>query len=130
MDRGELRRFARHANLQLPPGRNPRALELAERLWAENPAPLQMAERVLRLFREEPFYYTLNPPLLGANAVDDFLFNSRQGFCEHYASAFVVLMRAAGVPARAVTGYLGGEVNPVDQVLTVRQSAAHAWAEI
>ncbi|MCL2076641.1 MAG: DUF3488 and transglutaminase-like domain-containing protein [Betaproteobacteria bacterium] len=129
MDRGELSRFARRNNLQLPDGRNRRSLAFAEQLWAENPTPEQMAERLLRFFRDEPFYYTLDPPLLGANAVDDFIFNSRQGFCEHYASAFVVLMRAAGVPTRAVTGYLGGEVNPVDRVLTVRQSAAHAWAE-
>ncbi|MDR0233773.1 MAG: DUF3488 and transglutaminase-like domain-containing protein [Zoogloeaceae bacterium] len=130
MDVGELRRFLRHVNLQLPPGRNPRAQKLAEELWAENPAPDRMAARLLRFFREEPFYYTLDPPLLGVHAVDDFLFASRQGFCEHYASAFVVLMRAVGVPARVVTGYLGGEVNPLDQVLTVRQSAAHAWAEV
>jgi len=129
LDRGELPRISRYINLQLPAGRNPRAQEFARRLWAENPTPEQMSARLLRFFREEPFYYTLDPPLLGANAMDDFIFNSRQGFCEHYASAFVVLMRAAGVPARAVTGYLGGEVNPVDQVLTVRQSAAHAWAE-
>jgi hypothetical protein len=74
--------------------------------------------------------YTLEPPLLGRDAVDDFLFDSKAGFCEHYAGAFVVLMRAMGVPARVVTGYQGGEMNPVDGYLTVRQSDAHAWAEI
>ena len=64
----------------------------------------------MTLFREQPFYYTLTPPLLGGEIVDDFLFRTRQGFCEHYASAFVFLMRAAGVPARVVTGYQGGEM--------------------
>jgi hypothetical protein len=77
-----------------------------------------------------PFRYTLSPPLLGRDSMDEFLFSTRAGFCEHYASAFVVLMRAAGIPARVVTGYQGGEMNPVDRYLTVRQSDAHAWAEV
>jgi hypothetical protein len=82
------------------------------------------------MFREQPFIYTLAPPELGDNPVDQFLFETRSGFCEHYASAFTFLMRAAGVPARVVTGYLGGEVNPVDGYLVVRQSEAHAWTEV
>jgi len=83
------------------------------------------------MFRREKFFYTLTPPLLaGANVVDGFLFNSRRGFCEHYAASFVFLMRAAGVPARVVTGYQGGEANPLGNYLIVRQSDAHAWAEI
>ncbi|MDR1889321.1 MAG: DUF3488 and transglutaminase-like domain-containing protein [Zoogloeaceae bacterium] len=118
------------ASLQLPRDYNPRTLELARRWRAENPDPRQLAERALRHFHDEAFYYTLEPPLLGAQAMDDFLFNTRSGFCEHYASAFVTLMRAAGVPARVVMGYLGGELNPVDGFLVVRQSSAHAWAEI
>ncbi|MDQ5960629.1 MAG: protein-glutamine gamma-glutamyltransferase, partial [Pseudomonadota bacterium] len=72
----------------------------------------------------------LQPPLLGNNSVDQFLFETRRGFCEHYASAFVFLMRAAGIPARVVAGYQGGEINPVDGYVVVRQSDAHAWAEI
>ncbi len=80
--------------------------------------------------RQGGFAYTLEPPLLGANPVDEFLFSTKAGFCEHFASAFVFLMRAAGVPARVVTGYQGGELNPVDQIITVRQSDAHAWAEV
>ena len=68
--------------------------------------------------------------LLGRHSVDDFLFDTREGFCEHFASAFVFLMRAAGIPARVVTGYQGGELNPVDSIITVRQSDAHAWAEV
>jgi protein-glutamine gamma-glutamyltransferase len=81
-------------------------------------------------FRDGGLRYTLSPPLLGMHSVDEFLFETRSGFCEHFASAFVVLMRAAGVPARVVTGYQGGEVNPVDGHLLVRQSDAHAWAEV
>jgi hypothetical protein len=68
--------------------------------------------------------------VLGADPVDEFLFQTRSGFCEHYASAFTFLMRAAGIPARVVTGYLGGEINPVDGYLVVRQSDAHAWTEV
>ena len=70
------------------------------------------------------------PPELGRNSVDEFLFETRRGFCEHYASAFVFLMRAAGIPARVVTGYQGGEMNPLSDYLIVRQSEAHAWAEV
>jgi transglutaminase-like putative cysteine protease len=87
-------------------------------------------QRALALFREQEFTYTLQPPLLGEQPIDDFLFKTRKGFCEHYASAFVVLMRAAGLPARVVGGYQGGELNPVDGYLVVRQSDAHAWAEV
>jgi hypothetical protein len=87
-------------------------------------------DKVLSYFSEQPFFYTLQPPLLPDNPIDGFLFETRRGFCEHYASAFVFLMRAAGVPARVVTGYQGGEVNPVDKVLLVHQFDAHAWAEV
>jgi hypothetical protein len=74
--------------------------------------------------------YTLKPPILGENPVDDFLFNTKRGFCEHYATSFVYLMRASGVPARIVTGYQGGEYNPNGDYYIVRQSDAHAWAEV
>ena len=84
----------------------------------------------MNYFNEQPFIYTLNPPLLGNDAMDDFLFETQRGFCEHYSSAFVYLIRAAGIPARVVTGYQGGEKNPVDDYLIVRQSSAHAWAEV
>lgn len=115
--------------LRLPQGYNPRTLALAENLRQDG-NPAASAQAVLAMFRQQQFYYTLEPPLLGRDSVDDFLFNSKAGFCEHYASAFVVLMRAMGVPARVVTGYQGGELNPVDGYLIVRQSDAHAWAEI
>lgn len=118
------------ANLQLPPGRNPRTLALARSWQRENQDPAWLVQRALQHFRQEAFSYTLSPPLLGQEAMDDFLFRTRQGFCEHYASAFVILMRAAQVPARVVTGYMGGELNPVDNFLVVRQLDAHAWAEV
>lgn len=114
--------------LALPADVNPRARALASE-WSSRPAK-EIAEAALAMFRQEDFHYTLRPPLLGRDAMDEFLFVTRRGFCEHYASAFVFLMRAAGVPARVVAGYQGGEVNPVDGYLTVRQSDAHAWAEI
>jgi hypothetical protein len=86
--------------------------------------------KALDFFRTEPFFYTLVPPLLGTQPVDEFLYDSRRGFCEHFASSFVFLMRAAGIPARVVTGYLGGEINSLGNYLIVRQSDAHAWAEV
>lgn len=115
--------------LQLPAGYNPRTRELAIELRQATQDPRQLAQRLMQMFREQPFRYTLQPPPLGQHSVDEFLFNTRAGFCEHYASAFVVLMRAMEIPARVVTGYQGGEVNPLDGYLTVRQSDAHAWAE-
>ena len=85
---------------------------------------------MLERFRREAFEYTLEPPPLGAEPVDEFLFGTRQGFCEHYASAFAVLMRAAGIPARVVAGYQGGELNAYGGYVLVRQSSAHAWNEV
>lgn len=117
-------------NRQLPARANPRARQLAERWRGESADDAALVARVLAHFRDEEFVYTLQPPLLGEHPVDDFLFVSRRGFCEHYASAFAFLMRAAGVPARVVTGYQGGERNPVDAYWVVRQSDAHAWVEI
>ncbi len=116
--------------LRLPPGLNPRTRELAVEWQAQFKSPELISNAALRFFRQQSFFYTLQPPLLGQHAIDDFLFTTRRGFCEHFASAYVVLMRAAGVPARVVAGYQGGEINPVDGYLTVRQSDAHAWAEI
>ncbi len=116
--------------LQLPPGRHQRALAMAAQWRAENADAARLVDRALTLFNQEPFYYTLNPPMLFNDAVDQFLFDTRQGFCEHYAAAFVVLMRGAGVPARVVTGYQGGALNPVGNYLIVRQRDAHAWTEV
>lgn len=118
----------RELALQLNDDANPQSFALAKQ-WSTQ-APTQIVANALNLFKNEHFIYTLSPPLLGTNPVDDFLFNTRKGFCEHYASSFVFLMRAAGVPARVVTGYQGGELNPVGNYLIVRQSDAHAWAEV
>ncbi|MBK8185525.1 MAG: DUF3488 domain-containing transglutaminase family protein [Candidatus Competibacteraceae bacterium] len=126
---GHLDPIERTTALRLPARGNPRARALTAE-WRQGGArPEALIDAALFLFREQAFYYTLNPPLLGSDSVDDFLFRTRRGFCEHYASAFVFLMRAAGVPARVVTGYQGGERNTFGDYLIVRQSDAHAWAE-
>ncbi|WP_338771647.1 DUF3488 and transglutaminase-like domain-containing protein [Massilia sp. METH4] len=116
--------------LQLPAGSNPKARELGRQIRAARDDDARIVAHTLLLLREKRFVYTLQPPLLGRESIDEFLFVTRQGFCEHFAGAFVFLMRAAGVPARVVTGYQGGELNPVDGYMTVRQSDAHAWAEV
>jgi protein-glutamine gamma-glutamyltransferase len=125
--------------LVLPAGFNPRTLQFAAEL-REQVVPgtsterfahdAELANAVLDHFRRGGYGYTLEPPVLGRHSIDEFLFDTRLGFCEHYASAFVFLMRVLDVPARVVTGYQGGEQNPVDGFMTVRQSDAHAWAEI
>ncbi|MDQ1833413.1 transglutaminase TgpA family protein [Massilia scottii] len=116
--------------LALPQGFNPRTLETGAQIARMSADPAARANAVLGMFTKMPFSYTLQPPLLGRDSVDEFLFKTRAGFCEHFASAFVVLMRAADVPARVVIGYQGGELNPIDGFLMVRQTEAHAWAEI
>ena len=121
----------RAANLALPRGIDPRARALAGRWRRTSSNARDVVRKALAYFHREPFYYTLTPPLLhGRNRVDQFLFRTRRGFCEHYAGAFAVLMRAAGIPARVVTGYAGGTINPYDGWLVVRQANAHAWDEV
>lgn len=116
--------------LAVPTGFNPATLAFARQLQLTSADPQQRVRSVLNYFRQQPFSYTLEPPILGRNGIDDFLFTTRAGFCEHYAAAFVVLMREMQIPARVVSGYQGGEINPVDGYLEIRQSDAHAWAEI
>lgn len=111
------------------PAVSARVAALARELRAGR-SDAETARAALGHFREQDFYYTLTPPLLGDDPVDEFLFESRRGFCEHYAAAFVTLMRVAGIPARVVTGYQGGEYNPAGRYYIVRQSDAHAWAEV
>ena len=117
-------------NTALPRGRNPRSLALAHDLRARAGGDAAFVAAVLGFLRSGGFVYSLEPEKLGPEQIDDFLFRTRTGFCGHYASAFTVLMRAGGVPARVVTGYLGGEWNPVGGYLVVRQSDAHAWVEV
>ncbi len=125
-----LSKLARQTELALPPERNPRSAQLAREMRGRAGSDGAFVGAVLELLRTGGFVYSLTPPLLNRDSVDDFLFNSRSGFCGHYASAFVMLMRAAGVPARVVTGYLGGEWNPIGGYFIIRQSDAHAWAEV
>lgn len=92
--------------------------------------PKNTVNNVLNYFATQNFYYSRTPPLLYNDPVDEFLFESKRGYCEHYASSFTILMRLAGIPARVVTGYQGGEINPIDNYMTIRQSDAHAWSEV
>jgi hypothetical protein len=114
----------------LPAGSNPRARALAETWLADRPSSATIVERAMDYLRSQPFEYTLTPPALGAQPVDEFLFETREGFCEHYASALTFLLRAADLPARVVMGYQGGEFNALGGYYIVRQSDAHAWTEV
>lgn len=116
--------------LNLPDGAHPKARALAEEWRRRGLSDQELLATAAEFFRSQAFVYTLTPPALPYDPVDQFLFDSRRGFCEHYASALTVLMRAAGVPARVVTGYLGGEMNPLSNYMIVRQSDAHAWTEV
>ena len=127
----ELSPWRRRMELELPGDSNPRTRQLAREIAAQSAEPAETVQRILDMFTREPFVYTLQPPLLPQNdGMDAFLFDTRRGFCEHYASAFVIMMRAAGIPARVVAGYQGGEVNPINGTVIVHQFDAHAWAEV
>lgn len=116
--------------LQLPDKHHIRTKQLAKQWLKQTQDPLQLVQIALNHFNQRNFYYTLTPPPLAGDSIDSFLFESQRGFCEHYAASFTILMRAAGVPTRIVTGYQGGEINPIDQFLVIRQRDAHAWTEV
>jgi transglutaminase-like putative cysteine protease len=130
---GWQRQLPRGYELSLPGGANPRLLELG-RSWAALPDPALRVEAARRFFTSQGFRYTTTPGRLpDRDGLDVFLFEQRQGFCGHYASAFSALMRAAGVPSRVVSGYLGGRwVEPLggNSFLELRQLDAHAWSEV
>ena len=127
----ELDPWRRTAETQLPPGDNPRARALAETLYRSAGAPEAFVTAALAYFRQQPFFYTLQPPLLGdSDVMDRFLFDTRRGFCEHYAYAFAVMARSVGIPTRIIGGYQGGEINPVNGTVIVHQFDAHAWNEV
>lgn len=113
--------------LSLPEG-NPKTMELARRWWRDTGNEQAFIQKILQYFNNS-FTYTLSPPPLGVDTVDDFLFKTQQGFCGHYSSATAFLLRAVGIPARVVTGYQGGEWNHYENYLLVRQYDAHAWVE-
>lgn len=120
----------RRRALRLPAGFNPRTVALARR-WREQAGDDDEAVvRRMLAWVGRSFSYRLDTPLPGHDQVDEFLFQHRAGFCEHFSSAFVVMMRAAGIPARVVTGYVGGEYNPLGDYWLVRRLDAHAWAEV
>jgi len=126
----ELSNYARSWYQRIPDASNPRTQALAKQMRAAAGSDTAYIQSVLNKFNKEEYFYTLEPPALGSNPTDRFLFDTRRGFCEHYASAFAVLMRAADIPARIVLGYHGGEINPMAGHMTVRQSDAHAWNEV
>jgi transglutaminase-like putative cysteine protease len=130
LPRSRATRAPEAATLAVSAKRNPRSLALAREMRAAAGSDRAYLRDILGMFRQQAFYYTLEPPALGDEPVDDFLFRTRSGFCEHYASAFALLARAAGIPARVVTGYQGGEQNPLADYWIVRQSDAHAWTEV
>ena len=127
----ELSPWRRETELALPSNLNPLTREWVERqVNAVGNGP-ELIARVLSYFREQPFYYTLQPPKIDDDDfVDEFIFQSLRGFCEHYAYSFVVMMRMAGIPARIIGGYQGGELNTLNNTLIVRQFDAHAWVEV
>lgn len=118
------------APVSLPSDHNPGTRVLALSLAQDLPDPRGKLERILAFFREQGFTYTLTPARTGTHPVDDFVLKTRQGYCEHYAGALAFMMNALDVPARVVGGYLGGELNPYGDYITVRQSFAHAWVEV
>jgi transglutaminase-like putative cysteine protease len=120
----------RQRALQLPDTIGSRVHTLAQQWRQQARHDRDVVNLALQFFTRQDFTYTLVPPLLGEHPTQEFLFQTRRGYCEHFASAFTVLMRAAGVPARIVTGYQGGEINPVNNVFLVRQLDAHAWSEV
>ncbi len=125
----QLQPLQRDGYTRLPLTSNPQTRALGESWRAQQLSDQQIIDKALALFNRE-FTYTLQPPLLGVHSVDEFLFQSKRGFCEHFASSFSFLLRAAGIPARVVVGYQGGAWNPVENYLLVRQSDAHAWTEV
>ncbi len=127
---GPINRSEYRAATRLPGEASATVKQLVNRLHGFDSAPDNFIKQLLNHFRVEDFHYTLTPPVLGENPIEDFLFKTRYGFCSHYASAFVYLMRVAHIPARVVTGYQGGELNKIGGFLEIRQADAHAWAEV
>lgn len=129
-DNPVIRQTLLRSALSLPDGFNPKTADMMSAWRSEASSDTEIVRRALGYFHQQNFRYTLNPPMLTRDTVDEFLFGTREGFCEHYASAFTVMMRMAGIPARVVTGYQGGFFNSIGSYVLVRQSDAHAWSEV
>jgi transglutaminase-like putative cysteine protease len=127
---GPLSISGRRTETLLPAERNPRARQLALQMRAQAASDADFARAVLEWFRNDGLEYTLEPGTTSIDSVDTTLFDTKKGFCGHFASSYATMMRAAGVPARVVTGYLGGEWNAAGGYMIVRQSDAHAWTEV
>ena len=122
--------FLRNLTTKIDDNDNPQTILFAKKLYAESKNPEDFVEKIQENIRNQPFHYTLEPPKLEKeNSIDQFWFETRQGFCTHYAGATVYMLRAAGIPARMVGGYQGGEINPITKHVVVRQYLAHAWVE-
>lgn len=117
-------------NLQLPAEPSEKITDLVKQLQGFDVSPEAFIQNVLNHFHNEKFVYTLAAPLMSENPIESFLFDAKQGFCSHYATAFVYLMRVAHIPARVIGGYQGGELNKVGNFLEIRQANAHAWTEV
>lgn len=121
---------AKRINRYWPAEKNPKTSQLAKALWRQSSSAEDYLTRVLAYFKQQGFAYSLNPPVLSGAVIDEFLFASKIGFCEHFAMAFAGLARAAGLPARVVLGYQGGDINPYQAYVAVKQLNAHAWVEV
>lgn len=117
-------------NLRIPSNSNPKLQAYGKSLALTYPDESQRAQAILNIIREQNYFYTLTPPLLSGDELDQFFYQTKKGFCVHYASAFAFIMRASGIPARLVTGYLGGEFNEQSGHFSIYQYDAHAWTEI
>ncbi len=125
-----LRSREREPLLQVPTATSPAVRALAQSWLAGKAEPRAIVNKALEFFRTQGFRYSLSPGEYRKNDLEEFLFHRRLGFCEHYAASFATLMRLAGIPARVVTGYLGGEYNEIGHFFLVRQADAHAWCEV
>ncbi len=129
--KAHISKWEKQSGLNIPQNTNPETVTLGKNLSQKYTNNTEIINHVLQIFNQQDFYYTLNPPLTpGFSSVDQFLFKTRRGFCEHYASSFTLIMRAAGIPARVVVGFQGGILNPINKVMTIRNSDAHAWSEV
>jgi hypothetical protein len=124
----QLTRHSQQRLLDFPSGSNPQTQTLIKQWLKQSNNKYELINKSMQWFNQDEFFYSYTPPPLSGDVIDQFLFDSKRGFCEHFASSFTVMMRMAGIPARVVTGYQGGVNN--GEYLLVKQSDAHAWSEV